>query len=181
MQALSYDSRALRGDLIRAGLGLALTVTPLILVPAHPIVFWALAIAAILFAIFLVRTLLRQNSTLHLDEIGMRVDGPLGQAIRWDELQQLKLRYFSTRRDRQHGWLQLSLKGSGQRLTIESTLNRFDDVVEQATEAAIANRLTLDNTTLENLAAMGVEVPEEMEEDHTPEQSRAGDDGTERS
>lgn len=162
MVTLSYDSRALRGDLIRASIGLVLTVTPIVIVPAHPAVFGLLLGAAILFGIFLVRTLIRQNSAVKVDDGSLTVTGPIPRRLDWRDLKDLKLRYFSTRRDRTSGWMQLSLKGAKGRITVESTLDRFDDLVDRATQAAYANRLALDGTTLDNLVAMGVDVPDEI-------------------
>ena len=39
--------------------------------------------------------------------------GPFSAALRWAELSGVTLRYFSTRKDREKGWMQLILKGSG--------------------------------------------------------------------
>lgn len=161
MSRLRYPRPALAGDYLRGGAGLLLTGLPLLALPLSPWVAPAFAAAALVFALFTARTVQRQLTIVELGEEGIAAHGPLGAAIRWQDLARLKLRYFSTRRDRERGWMQLTLQGTGQgigrRLTLESTLDGFDAVVERAAAAACANRLALDPATLDNLAALGIE------------------------
>ena len=56
--------------------------------------------------------------------------------------------------------MQLDLTGPQGRLRIESQLLNFDRVVEAAAAAALANRLTLTQSTRANLLSLGLEVPE---------------------
>ncbi|MEQ9812024.1 MAG: hypothetical protein RLO50_04535 [Azospirillaceae bacterium] len=160
MTAYRYDTGMLRADYLRAGAGLVLTAGPLLFVPAHPVVFWLLLAAALLFAVFLARTVLRQMSSIELDDTGIVEHGPLGAAIRWPDLQALDLKYFSTRRDRRNGWMQLRLKGGGRSIAIESSMHGFDQIADRAAEAAFAQRLAISDTTVTNLLAIGVEVPD---------------------
>src|SRR3546814_13308044 len=46
-----------------------------------------------------------------------------------------------TRRDRTQGWMHMTLKGGGRTLTLESTISGFDDIAEQASEAARGNEI----------------------------------------
>jgi len=168
MTAYRYDTAMLRADYLRAGAGLVLTAGPLLFVPAHPVVFWLLLAAALLFAVFLARTLLRQMSSIEVDETGIVEHGPRGAAIRWSDLRALDLKYFSTRRDRRNGWMQLRLKGAGRSIAIESSMNGFDQVADRAAEAAFARRLAVSDTTVTNLLAIGVEVPDWVDTGERP-------------
>ena len=54
-------------------------------------------------------------------------------------LDRLKLSYFSTKRDRSDGWMQLSVGSTGGRMVkVNSSLDGFHDIVERAARAAEA-------------------------------------------
>ncbi|MEM7445574.1 MAG: hypothetical protein AAF414_19795 [Pseudomonadota bacterium] len=167
MTSHRYDQSALNGDYARGGFGLALTLLPLLLIGVHPVVFWGLGAAALLFAVFLARTYQRQQTVIELDSNGIASHAPMAdRRIAWTDLGQLNLRYFSTRRDRKGGWMHLTLRdGGGTAMKIESNLIGFDTLVDQAAEAAFARRLTLSDATLENLLSLGVTVPSDWSND----------------
>ena len=151
-----YSTGSLAADYARGGFGLAVTAAPILLVDAHiavDVVFGALAAVA---AIFLARTGLRQLTIYRVDDTGAASVGPLGRKIRWDALTDLKLKYYSTRRDREQGWMQLTLVEGRTKLALESTLDGFEAIVDEAYGAAVAANLPLDETTLNNLQALGV-------------------------
>ena len=156
MSTHTYPRSALTPDYIRAGCGLALTALPLALLPMH----WVLAVlfgaAALLFAAFLFGTVQRHLTIVTVDDGGIISRGPAGVAIAWPELRRMRLSYYSTRRDKQNGWMTLVLKGRGRKLSLESSLTAFESVVEQAHRAAEAGGLDLSPTTLENLMVLGV-------------------------
>ena len=113
---------------------------------------------------------------------GIIAHGPLGAAIAWNDLNGLKLKFFSTRRDRRDGWMMLILKDGKHTLKLESTLTGFDEIVDRAAEIAKAKRLALTDATTNNLLAMGAPVIDDRAED-TPDASAlsgagpAGDGG----
>jgi hypothetical protein len=155
-----YRTAELVGDYVRGVAGLVLMAVPLVAVPMHPAVAVAFAAAALLFAAFLLRTALRHRTTYRLDEAGLTADGPLGtRRIDWDGLTVFRLRYFSTRRDRKQGWMQLRLAAGGRRLTLESALDDFAVVVAAAHEAALARDLPIDDATETNLLSLGTLTP----------------------
>ncbi|WP_448205174.1 hypothetical protein [Azospirillum sp. sgz302134] len=161
-EVLRYPSAVLLGDYARAAAGLALTALPLALIPVTPWVGGPLAACALLFAAFAVRTVQRQITRVTMDEDALRADGPLGAMVRWDELSDLRLRYYTTRRGRDDGWMQATLRGRGGRIRIDSTLDGFDAVIERAVEAVKRRGLRLSPVTIDNLLALGIEPP-----DHT--------------
>lgn len=136
--------------------------------------FWALSPVAVysmvlfggltaLFLMFTLRTAMRQRLRVAADEARIGVAG--GMALAWDRLDRLQLRYYAVRRNKGNGWMTLSLGADGRRLSLDSTLDGFDEVVARATAAARANRLALNDATRANLAALGhaVEEPSEIE------------------
>ena len=153
-----YPVEVQRSDLIRGGVGLLLTAGPLVILPMHWIVTVLFGAAAILFAVFTARIVLRVLTRYESGDQGIAAHGPLGAAIAWNELTALKLHFFSTRRDRRDGWMLLVLRDGSRTLKLESTLTGFDEIVDRAAETAKAKRLQLTDTTTNNLLAMGALV-----------------------
>ncbi|HET8727089.1 MAG TPA: hypothetical protein VFO41_06220 [Alphaproteobacteria bacterium] len=160
MSTHRYPLETLRADYARGALGLVLTGAPLVALSPHWSVALALAAAALLFVVFLGRTAQRHLTVVEMGNRGIVASGPLGGAIAWPDLRDLRLHYFSTRRDRTKGWMHLTLKGGGRTLKLESTITGFDDIAERASDAARANGLALRETTVNNLIALGIEPPE---------------------
>ena len=151
-----YPASALFADYARAALGLGLTLPPLLLVRMAPPVAAIFAGLAVLFALFASNTLLRQLGPLHLDERGIAVAGFRPRRIDWAALQRLKLRWFAPRRDRQAGYMQLVLKGAGKRIALDSRIDDFAAIAAAAAQAAADRGLALDDSTIANLAALGI-------------------------
>ncbi len=153
-----YPLRALGLDYAGSITGLALSVGPIAFVrPATPVA-WMLAAVAALFLVYFGRTVCRQLTHIELDEAGIRAVGPAtglpSVAIRWDDLRSLRLDYYSTRRDREEGWMQLRLSDAQRTIRIDSDLEAFADLVGRAAEEAARRGLALDAATAGNLQAM---------------------------
>ena len=118
-------------------------------------VAWVAAAAAALFLVYFARTVCRQLTHIELDETGIRARGPLGAAIRWEELRSLRLDYYSTRRDREEGWMQLKLGDAQRTIRIDSELDGFAELARIAARAATARGLALEAATISNLEALG--------------------------
>ena len=91
---------------------------------------------------------------------GLVANGLVERTIAWAELDRLRLAYFSTRRDRKSGWMQLELAGGGARLSLDSRIAGFGEVVRRAADAAAERHLQVSEATAANLEALGVRVPE---------------------
>jgi hypothetical protein len=149
-----YPARALAADYLRASIGSGLTLGPLALAqPAAPVA-WALAAAGALFLVYFARTVCRQVTRIEVDETGIRTRGPLGADIRWGDLRSLRLAYYSTRRDREEGWMQLKLGDAQHTIRIDSDLERFAELVRVAAARAERAGLELDQATRGNLSAL---------------------------
>ena len=161
--ALRYSWRSLVPDYAGGGIGLALSLGPLAY--AHPAasVAWVLAAAAALFLVYFGRTLCRQLTHIELDEAGIRARGPLGAAIRWEDLRSLRLDYFSTRRDPEGrtmdgGWMQLRLRDARRTIRIDSELEGFVSLARVAALEARRRGIDLDGATRTNLGVLGIEL-----------------------
>jgi hypothetical protein len=153
-----YPVRAVAGDYFRTSTGLFLTAGPLLLVEVADVLKVILFLLLLVFLIFGLRTMFRQATAVMLCDKGIRTGRGFAseKVIPWRDLQHLKLRYFSTRRDREAGWMQLQLGGSGGKLSLDSAIDGFEQIVAEATGFAETNGLKLESTTLENLKAMGL-------------------------
>jgi hypothetical protein len=152
-----YPTKAMMGDYLRAGFGLALTGTPLLLSPAGSAAIWVLGPLFALFAVFGARTALRHRTVVEADDQHITTLGLWRQQLAWSALDEVKLNYYSTKRDRSQGWMQLVLSGGGNRVRIDSTLEGFPDVARRAYDTARAKGLELSESTVANFAALGFE------------------------
>lgn len=152
-----YPARNLVEDYARGAAGLVFLA--IALVPMHWVLHLIFGVVALLLLSFGARTILRGRSRIVLDDGGIAVIGPIGKRLAWSSLDLLKLRYFSTRRDRKRGWMELTLRGAGAKLAIESQIEGFEEIVRAAAKAAIARGLSVDPSTEGNLAALDVTVP----------------------
>lgn len=155
-----YSWRALLPDYAGGGIGLALLLGPLAFAhPAAPVA-WVLAAATALFLVYFGRTVCRQLTHIELDETGIRVRGPalglLSAALRWEELRSLRLDYYSTRSDREGGWMQLRLRDARRTIRIDSELEGFVELVRAAVLEARRRGADLDKATRANLGVLGL-------------------------
>ncbi|MBT6118223.1 MAG: hypothetical protein HOH66_10185 [Rhodospirillaceae bacterium] len=161
-----YDRTSLRGDALRAAAGLILTLGPLLAVGADGAVRWVLGLGAALFLAFGLRTWMRQRIVVELTDEGICARGlaigglfPWGRdcvSLPWQELCMLRLRFFSTKRTQESGWMELTLKAPGRSLRLDSTLAGFREIARRAVRAANSRELDLAPATVSNLAAMGL-------------------------
>jgi hypothetical protein len=156
MMQFRYEPSVLTGDYVRAGFGVVLTWGPLLIVEAAPIMVYILGALGGVFAVFGIRTLIRQMTIIELSGEGIRARGPIGKALSWDDLGAMKLAYYSTRRDRQKGWMHLTLKGGGKALGVDSSIDGFETIAETALDAATRRNLVLSDVTRANLDALGL-------------------------
>lgn len=156
----SYPSQAMVGDYLRAAAGLVPTAVLFATVPIGTVPGTLLGGFAAIFGIFGLRTVLRHGTSLEMTDIELRAHGVLRRTIAWAELDRMKLSYYSTRRDRRSGWMQLELGADGAKLSLDSRIEGFDQVVRRAAAAAAARGLALNESTVSNLESLGISSPE---------------------
>ena len=151
-----YPPRAVLLDYLYSGLGLLFTLGPLGLAASGGPAAWVLGALAALFAVYGVRTLLRHRMWLGVSEDGITVHGLVRRHLPWEALTRCTLGYYSTRRKRDRGWMQLTLKAGHRSLRIDSQIEGFNTIVRRAAHAATARGIALDHTTRENLRALEI-------------------------
>ena len=156
---LRYPRPTLLADYVRAGVGVVLCGLPLVLIDVNRWIAAILLAGLVLFAAFFVRTALRQHTRYVLGPDTLCADGPAGSLVEWNRLDRMKLSYFSTKRDRSDGWMQLSVGSAGARtVKVDSALEGFYDIVERAARAAESTGVELSVATRANLRSMGISV-----------------------
>ena len=150
-----YPWRAMVADYARAAVGVACTVTPMILTDLPRLAAAVLAFLAMIFALFGIQAIHRHTTRILVSEWDIRAS-PLGARLAWDSLSKLTLAYFSVRRDGRRGWMELKLRSGRRTLRVDSRLDGFTEVVRQAAAAASDACLHLDTPTLSNLAVLGI-------------------------
>lgn len=152
----TYSSASMAGDYLRSAAGLVPSGLILATVPVGSVAAVVLGGFAALFGVFGARTLLRHATRLEMSARGVRAVGPWRRMILWSELDRLRLTYYSTRRDRKSGWMQLELGAGRSRLRMDSRIDGFEAVVRRAALAAMARGLPLSDATAANLEALGI-------------------------
>jgi len=155
VSVLRYPAATVAADVCAGTAGMALCALPLSAAAPPGWLVLVLATCLALFAVFTLESCARLRRRYRVDADGLLVE-PGATALRWDDLEALELRYYSTRRDGRGGWLQLRLRAAGQGLRLDSRLEDFDRVLERALGAAARRELALPAATRANLRALGV-------------------------
>ena len=155
-----YPAAAMIGDYLRAAAGVVPTGLLFATVPVGAVAGALLGSFAAIFAVFGLRTALRHGTSLEMTETELRARGVWNSTIAWAELDRMKLAFYSTRRDRKSGWMQLEVAAGGRRLRLDSRIDGFDQVVRRAAVAAAARGVTLSEATAANLEALGIRLPQ---------------------
>jgi hypothetical protein len=158
MSSHRYPKKVLTGDYIRGGIGFVACGSLLVAVQDFGILHYFLMAGAALFGGFAFRTWRRHQTTYELSEEGIWANGPLGSALRWSEIADIRLKYFSTRRDRKEGWFQLTIKGGPGKISLDSDLEGFDAFLQACVPVIRDNQLELSEPTTKNFAAAGFPV-----------------------
>ena len=154
MRTFTYPAREFNRDMLRSALGMLFTAVPLLLFGPSSVIVYILVGLFLMFAIYCVRAIVRKKMQISVSTDGIQVTGLKGKFIDWEALEALKLSYYSTRRDGEKGWMQLKLKGRGTRLTLESTISDFDDLVQLCVLKAQEKGMKFDASTARNLQSL---------------------------
>jgi hypothetical protein len=160
MMVYRYRTGRLVGDYLRCGFGLAGLIAAWVLLPSGPRVDIVMGGLTLPFLLFTIRTVWRQTARIEVSDQAITLtslrlaffnQGPMA----WRDLVSIKLRYYSTRRNRKNGWFTMHLAGPTARIAFDSDLDGFEDMARRAALAARDNGIATDDTTRANLAALG--------------------------
>jgi hypothetical protein len=156
-----YPLRVLVGDYLRSAAGLFVGLGVLLAVPPSLPVIAIFGSLAGLFAVFGLRTAHRHSLRVAVTDNEIACRAAVTRVIPWDRLDEVSLRYYGTRRSKWRplgsGFMQLTLKGAGVAMTLESSIEGFEWLAERAAAALRARGLTLDPATASNLIELGID------------------------
>ena len=173
MNVFRYPGKSLIGDYVRSGVGLAVGLG--VLASASPSITIVIIFGTLtaLFLAFGFRTVKRQMLRVAVTDEEIRGAGLGTRALPWGRLDHLKLRYYGTRRQRTRvssgGFMQLTLKGAGATMTLESSIDGFEYIAWRATKAARENGVSLDSASAGNLLELGIDADTDQPAPHTKE------------
>jgi|OM-RGC.v1.017658580 hypothetical protein len=157
IRGLRYDRMSVIGDILRGGVGGVIVLAPVASLALHWAMQGILIGLGLLFWWFALRNTMRLQTRVDLLEDSIIIDGISREQLHWRELTAVHARYFSTRRDRSDGWLQLTIEGHNrQKMVIDSAIMDFDQLAEHVAYHAQRQGLEIDVVTAENLTAIGV-------------------------
>ena len=155
MHNFQYSRKSLYADYLRACIGLFITLGLLIAATKITIFQYIFAGGAILFFGFLLRTLSRQLTSFTISEDVLTKAGLSRRTLPWSNLTSAALKYFSTRRDRNAGWYELTVKSNLVTVTVDSDLIGFEKIMENCVVSIERNKVNVSETTEENFLSSG--------------------------
>ncbi len=164
MSVHAYPPRAIVGDYLRAGVGFVLACLPFTLDDVPTLLAVIAFVFMGIFAIYAFVTYTRHRTRIELNDDGLVVTAWRRTPIPWQDLREIKLSYFASRRERRSkkiegdGWMQLRLRGPQGKVHIESTCDGFEDMLRPAVAVALEKKLSLSGATAANLDSLGISL-----------------------
>lgn len=155
-----YPFSRVAWDYARAGFGFLLFAVPALIFSMALVPRVILLSLAAIFLGFGLQTALRHSTRFTVSDLDI-VRKPRGTRLRWRELTDVSLEYYSLQRESKHGWMQLILRGSGRRLHMDSRLDGFVEIAQRAATSARELHLNLSPTTMNNFAALNINAGSE--------------------
>ena len=154
-----YSLQNLLPDYLRGGAGLVVGAGGWLLAPGMLHIIVIFGGLTVLFLLFTMRTVARQYTRIEMTDDAIASGGVRRLTLRWSDLDRVKLRYYSTRRNRSGGWMTLKLTSGRTAISLDSNIDGFDAIAARTARTLIENRASADDVTLANLAALGLPTP----------------------
>lgn len=158
MKKFYYPAKEIKREYARASAGIIVSFVPLLLLKPSSVIVSILVCILCLFFLYGMRAIDRSQTQICVTAGGVCSVSIFRRTIKWEELEALKLNYFSTRRDGENGWMQLKLKGRGVSLRVESTISDFEVLVSVCAQTALKNDIKPDMATIRNMTALGINL-----------------------
>ena len=152
-----YPPCAMVRDYVTAGIGLALSLPPMVVLDLPAVTFGIFGLMSLCFAAHGLGAVRRRRLRVEAGEDGLSFRPPR-RSIAWNEITRFRLAWFSTRRDGARGWMELKVTSRNATLRVDSRLDRFPDLVGHVWRAVARQGMEPDPTTRANLEALGMTV-----------------------
>ena len=86
-----------------------------------------------------------------------QANGPLGKSLSLPAVIDIRLRYFSAQKNRtgDGGWFELTIRDPKNKISVDSTINGFDQIMQHCVDIIHQNKLAPSETTIENFSSAG--------------------------
>lgn len=158
-----YPASTIFWDYVRGATGVSVFLVPVVAFDLPRVTIYVCIAIGTLFVFYLRQIVVRHRTRIDMDDRMIRNRGD-ALCFAWSDLSRVALRYFSVRRDRDAGWLELRLSSGKRSLRLDSRIEGFERIAAQAARAAADNGLPLDSATLSNFDALGIRHPESTEQ-----------------
>ncbi len=156
MKQYRYARSSLLADDAKAVAGLTFSIVPLFLDDLSRVALYVFSVLALLFGFFAIRTAIRHTRVIELSDTGIRARGAFARGLGWEELETVQLRYYSTRRDRECGWMSLKVSGGRTTVVVDSSIYGFETIARRVAAEARQREIEISPLTQTNFAAMGI-------------------------
>lgn len=158
MSSHRYSFQSLLPDYLRGAAGFTVGGGFWLLAPGVPHVVVIFGGLTALFLLFTIRTIVRQRTRIEMTDATISSGGLQRTILRWHDLDHVRLRYYSTRRNRSGGWMALKLRNGRRAISVDSSLAGFEAIAARAARTIGDKGLAVDDVTLANLAALGFTI-----------------------
>lgn len=149
-----YSPQKLLPDYLRGAAGLIICGGLVALAPNVTAVLVIFGSLALLFGVFMLQTAQKHFLVLELTED--RIGTPSNpSAAAWQDLQDVRLRYYALRRNKPGGWMTLRLGFPRQRISVDSNIEGFEAIVDRVAREVRERPVRVDDVSRSNLAALG--------------------------
>ena len=107
--------------------------------------------------LFQMMSILKKNLGYYvISNLGIEFVSLLGSDfIGWSDVEEVQLRYFKTMRNSMKNWFTLTLRSGGAKITLDSTVPKFELIIASVAIIIRQNALQIDDITNANFSAMG--------------------------
>ncbi len=158
---LRYQRAQVMGDAARSVLGLVATLGPILFLDPLPWLVWVLAVAALLFAAMGMKAVESACTAIILEGSMIHRRSLISRSVDIEKLDRIKLSYFGRRNGEGKGWMSLTIGSEDQKVSVDSNLERFDELAGATLNAARRNKIFLDPTSAHNFSMLGHSVEDE--------------------
>ena len=155
-----YRISFLLTNYIKATIGIAISVFPIFILEAAGLIKYFLLLIFVIFILLLIKTIFNQmvtvfisNDSIEILELFIRK-----RKIKWDKVKKFELQYYSTRQDKEKGWMQLKVSDKKNTIIIRSAISDFEAIAKKTACIASNNDITLTNRTVINYKAIGINI-----------------------
>ena len=145
-------------DYFKALIGICFSLVPYLFFKISNELTFIFIFIFIIFVYYGFETFLRNISEIIVTDNGIYQKNAIlkEKYLSWDKIDTIKLRYFSTRRDKEKGWLELSIYKNNRKIKIYSSITNFSIILNIIANKAKNNNFEINNNTRLNFRAFGL-------------------------